>query len=116
MPLSSAGGSGCLPADVAELFENFEGKPQAPIKFYEKNVGTRKYRVEFSYKKGKKGRKSIKPKCFSTHDDAVQHMRALLKNLATPQPNKATRKKLPPKVSWSRAPSRAAPPTPTALV
>ena len=92
-----------LPADVAALFENFEGKPQAPIKFYEKNGARQKYRVEFTYTKGKKGRKPSKPKFFSTHDAAVQHMRAFLKNLDTPQPHKATRK-LPPKVIWSRAP------------
>ena len=40
-PLSSASGSGGLPADVAALFETFAGKPQAPIKFYEKNAASK---------------------------------------------------------------------------
>ena len=45
-PLSSASGSGGLPADVAALFETFAGKPQAPIKFYEYALASVQMRVK----------------------------------------------------------------------
>ena len=88
-PLSSAGDADSLPVDVAELFAFFKCTPAKPIKFHENYTASRRYRLDFTFLKGKKGRQRIKPQFFGTRADAVQHMSMLLNNLTTKQPQKA---------------------------